>query len=212
LVGINEDKIEIIQTWILIFSITVLLKQKNIGFVWMFTSVYGPNILSLRNIFWQKLRDIRSLSDVTWLVGGDFNVVRSRQERKRRTFNHSISNKFNLFINNNHLIDLKTTDRSFTWTNFRISPSFACLDRFLCTTSWESEFPNYISKSLPRYQSDHNAIILFTDNLIRMNQQHNIKYDKNWPQQEGFNELMITWWKSIVLDITDIGNSWKVKL
>jgi hypothetical protein len=116
----------------------------------MFTSVYGPSNLRLRNNFWIELTNIRSISNVAWLIGGYFNVVRSRAERKGRTFNHSISNKFNTFIHRNQLIDLRTHDGLFTWSNLRIRPSFACLDRFLCTTSWEIEFPNCLNKSLPR--------------------------------------------------------------
>jgi hypothetical protein len=79
-------------------------------------------------------------------------MVRFKNERKGTTFNHVISRKFNTFINYNELIDLRTTDRSYTWSNLRITPYFAMLDRFLCSTSWESEFPLCISKSLPRYQ------------------------------------------------------------
>jgi hypothetical protein len=45
---------------------------------------------------------------------GDFKVVRSRAERKGKTFNHSVSVKFNAFINTNSLIDLKVSDRKYT--------------------------------------------------------------------------------------------------
>jgi hypothetical protein len=37
---------------------------------------------------------------------GDFNLVRFRSERKEWSFNHSISNKFNSFIDTNQLINL----------------------------------------------------------------------------------------------------------
>jgi hypothetical protein len=118
------------------FSITVLIRQKSLGFIWLYTSVYGPTTPNLRNIFWRELSNIRQYSDVSWLIGGDFNVVRNRNERKGRTFNHSVSVKFNSFINSNNLIDLKVSDRKFTWSNMRDNPSFACLDRFLCIIPW----------------------------------------------------------------------------
>jgi hypothetical protein len=151
LVGINEDKLEIINQFLLTFSITLIFKNKTSGYVWMYSTIYGSTINSQRNIFWQELSHIRSISNLPWLIGGDFNVVRYRSEKKGRSFNHSISNKFNSFINTHQLIDLKMTDRKFTWSNLRKLPSFACLDRFLCTTNWEHEFPYCISKSLPRY-------------------------------------------------------------
>jgi hypothetical protein len=80
----------------------------------MFTSVYGPTLLRLRNNLWSELSNTRLLSDVAWLIGKDFNVVRHRSERKGRSFNHSISKKINNFINNNQLIDLKSNDRLYT--------------------------------------------------------------------------------------------------
>jgi hypothetical protein len=46
--------------------------------MWMFTLVYGPTISSKRNQFWNELSDIRNISDVAWLVRGEFNVIRSR--------------------------------------------------------------------------------------------------------------------------------------
>jgi hypothetical protein len=97
------------------------------------------------------------------------------------------------------LIDLRTHDRLFTWSNLRIRPSFTCLDRFLCTTSWKIEFPNCLNKSLPKYQSDHNTIIFLTDNTIRMDNNTLIRYDKQWTQQEGFNDLLMNWCNSFKL-------------
>jgi hypothetical protein len=134
-------------------------------------------------------------------------VVRYRSERKGRTFNHSVSTKFNNFINNNQLIDLKSQDRRFTWSNMRIIPSMTCLDRFLCTTSWECKFSNCLNKSLPRYQLDHNANILLTDNTSRTDKNLAIKYDKSWPRHEGFNEALLVWGQSYKLDILDLENS-----
>jgi hypothetical protein len=64
----------------------------------------------------------------------------------------------------------------------RTIPSFTCLDRFLCTISWEREFPNYLNRSLLRFQSDHNALLLFIE-IHRSDNQHLIKFDKTWSLQ-----------------------------
>jgi Endonuclease-reverse transcriptase len=142
----------------------------------MFTTVYGPTLLNLRNDFWNELNNIRTFSDVAWIIGGDFNVVRYRSERKGKFFNHSVSSKFNSFINSHHLIDLRPSDRKYTWSNLRNNPSLACLDRFLCTTAWERKFSYCANKSLPRYQSDHNALILYTDPNAQNYCQYPIKF------------------------------------
>jgi hypothetical protein len=174
--------------------------------------VYALTSLGLRNQFWKELMNIRSISDAPWFIGGDFNMVRTRQERKGNTFNHSISRKFNSFISSHMLIDLRPKDRLYTWSNLRDNPSFTCLDRFFCSVTWEREFPGCISKSLPRFQSDHNALILKTNVAIHVNSNSIIKYDKEWSKQEGFNELLYKWWHSYKVKNIDLGNSWKFKL
>jgi hypothetical protein len=145
---------------------------------------------------------------VAWLIGDDFNAVRTGLERKGNTFNHTISAKFNNFINTNVLIDLKSTDRLFTWSNLRYFPSCACLDRFLFFISWGREFPHCISKSLPKYQSCHNALILITNTYTNNQHNHIIRWDKTCPSIEGFSDLLISWWYYHTLNKNDIGNSW----
>jgi hypothetical protein len=125
--------------------------------------------------------DIMALSHVPWLIGGDFNMVRNRQERKGHTNNCSISRKFIFFKSSHMLIDLRPKDRLYIiyMVKLRDNPSFAFLDRFLYSISWEKEFPGCISNSLSRFQSDHNALILKTTASNHINMNQIIKYDKN---------------------------------
>jgi hypothetical protein len=50
LVGINENKFEVSDSWILTYSISII-KNKDSGFTWLFTIVYGPVSLGLRRDF-----------------------------------------------------------------------------------------------------------------------------------------------------------------
>jgi nitrate reductase NapE component len=56
LLGINENKLEVIDTLILSFSIIILIKNKFLGFVWMFTSIYGPTLMNQRNNFLARIK------------------------------------------------------------------------------------------------------------------------------------------------------------
>lgn len=94
------------------------------------------------------------------MVNGDFNTARNIFERKDKTYNHSVSRRFNAFIDDMNFMDFKPQDRKFTWSNYRSKPSFALLDRFLVNLEWDKKFSFSYITSLPRYQSDHNAIIL----------------------------------------------------
>jgi hypothetical protein len=89
------------------------------------------------------------------------------------------------------LIDLRSKDSLYIWSNLRENSSFACLDRFLCSNPWEKKILGCVSKSLPRFQSNHNAIILKTNASNHININPIMKYDKNWPQQEDLMSYYI---------------------
>lgn len=86
LVGINDSKFTIVDSWIKEFSITVLLSNKYDNFSWLFTTVYGPVISSKRTDFLNEIRCISQLGFSSWLICGDFNLIRSRSEKSRTFF------------------------------------------------------------------------------------------------------------------------------
>jgi mRNA deadenylase 3'-5' endonuclease subunit Ccr4 len=51
LLGINEGIIDLLDYWIHSFSISILIKNKNSGFIWLYTTVYAPISMGLRNQF-----------------------------------------------------------------------------------------------------------------------------------------------------------------
>ena len=63
------------------FSIFGHFKNIEDGFVWVFTSVYGP-VLGREKGFLGFLGAIRGLQDDPWCVSGDFNSVRFLRERR----------------------------------------------------------------------------------------------------------------------------------
>lgn len=87
------------------FSIKVFLENNLDKFQRAYTAVYGPHIDSLRNLFWTELDDIKENWVGAWVVGGDFNVIRSRSEKKGVSFHYNTSVRFNDWILNNELID-----------------------------------------------------------------------------------------------------------
>jgi hypothetical protein len=76
-------------------------------------------------------------------------MIKKKSERLRKTYSHTTSNRFNLLINDKHLLDLSLSDRKYTWTKSLFSDSFGLLDRFLCILSWQSHFSQCIVSSLP---------------------------------------------------------------
>lgn len=82
-------------------------------------------------IFWEDLQNLQPLNSFPWLIGGDLNVIRRREETTTSNpTNHSMKN-FKKFITANNLIDLPLTNNKFTWSNLRTHPILSPIDRFL---------------------------------------------------------------------------------
>nr|GEX13213.1 RNA-directed DNA polymerase, eukaryota [Tanacetum cinerariifolium] len=63
-------------------------------------NVYGPQSSSLKEILWSSIEQIvnSNSSDAIWIVFGDFNAVRCREERVGTNFNQREASIFNDFI------------------------------------------------------------------------------------------------------------------
>lgn len=114
LLGINENKFSVIDSWIKEFSVLVLLSNKSENFIWLFTVVYGPVLSSKRIDFLNEIRNISLLGHSSWIIGGDFNLIRSRTEKMGPSYNSMLCNRFNTLISDLNLIDLPLLNRRFT--------------------------------------------------------------------------------------------------
>ena len=83
------------------------------------TNVYGPFQPSKRSSFLSNLGSLKEwVDDAHWLIRGDFNIIRSLEEKKGGVRTTSAaSNLFNKFIEEMKLVDIKSTNGLFTWQN-----------------------------------------------------------------------------------------------
>ncbi|KEH25499.1 endonuclease/exonuclease/phosphatase family protein [Medicago truncatula] len=115
-------------------------------------NIYAPCDSQARRVLWESLSLRLGLLRGTHVcVCGDFNVVRSREEKRSASDHVGVSDgdHFNQFIDNNFLCDLPLSGKSFTWfkgdENWGPKPS-----RFLkcwSDTNVYAEFVNTKSKS-----------------------------------------------------------------
>lgn len=94
-------------------------------------------------------------------VCGDFNDVRTKEERKSPTFvprMHGVS-FFNSFIDGNVLVDLPLIGRRFTWYRGD-GRSMSRIDRFLLSENWCLRWPNSLQVAQLRVLSDHCSLVL----------------------------------------------------
>jgi hypothetical protein len=149
----------------------------------------------LKVLFWEELKSIGNNITDAWLICGDFNSIRFRNERSGSIFSHKISKKFNAFLDNYSLIEFVLAGRVYTWSNDR---SYALLDRFFCSLSWDNIYPHCMVKDLSRYGSDHYPIILCSqDNFVKI--AFIFRFDQEWTLNLEFNRLLVKWWNEFPL-------------
>ncbi|XP_071740585.1 uncharacterized protein [Rutidosis leptorrhynchoides] len=126
-------------------------------------NVYGPHKDKDKKVFWPSLESIMTLSDVEWVIGGDFNEVRTEDERQNCEFSKRREKMFNEFIEKCHLIDIPLCGKRFT----RISDDgrkLSKLDRFLVSEDFLHSWGDVSVTSLDRRTSDPSPLILRDNN------------------------------------------------
>lgn len=114
---------------------------------------------------WEDLRVIKSsMSDVPWLVLGDFNVVLNMAERSGFSLGMPTSRNVKDFqdcIYDIELSDAHSVGPKFTWCNNR-SIGFIAekLDRVIVNIHWLVVFRDIGVEFLPPYISDHCAGVI----------------------------------------------------
>ncbi|GMI83371.1 hypothetical protein HRI_002006400 [Hibiscus trionum] len=123
-------------------------------------NVYASNDDSHRLQMFHALKNNLFDFNLPVILGGDFNVVSSTEERSEGSVNKVAIRNFNSFIEELAVIDLPLHGSRFTWSNYRDNPSFSRLDRFLLSTEFLRVWLDILQSAFPKGISDHNPICL----------------------------------------------------
>ncbi|GJW49028.1 RNA-directed DNA polymerase, eukaryota [Tanacetum coccineum] len=146
-----------------------------------------------RRLLWDYMSILLSRWNGEAILMGDFNEVRSSDERRGSWFNSSNARIFNNFISSSSLVDVKMEGYSFTWSHPSAS-KMSKLDRFLVTDGIISLFPSVTALCLDRHLSDHRPILLCEVKLdfgpIPFRFYH------SWFTYDGFDAMVEQTWRS----------------
>jgi exonuclease III len=118
-----------------------------------------------RNLLWDSLTvRLQLLKGTKVCLCGDFNAIRSREERRSVSAGQFASDfsHFNAFIENNVLVDLPLGGRNFTWFKGD-GKSMSRIDRFLLSEDWCLLWPNCSQIAHMQSLSDHCPLVLSVD-------------------------------------------------
>jgi hypothetical protein len=89
------------------------------------------------------------------VIGGDFNILRSHDEKNKYNYNERWPFLFNDAIFGLSLRELEMSGRKYTCANSLEQPTYKKLDRILVATEWEQKFPLSMVMTLTRDISYH---------------------------------------------------------
>lgn len=115
----KEKEVKALEVVSGIYSLSVLFECGNQNQFWV-TGVYGPSRPKGRNFFWRELYDLCGLCSGVWCIGGDFNVVRSIEEKSFRGRVTKSMHAFNYWVENCSLSKVVLVNARYTWSDKRV--------------------------------------------------------------------------------------------
>ncbi|XP_022004617.1 uncharacterized protein LOC110902212 [Helianthus annuus] len=122
-------------------------------------NVSAPQSTVAERSLWSDISNIIDSKTGLWVLVGDFNAVRSSEERKQSKFKLVCANNFNEFIFNNGLLEYPMQGRKFTCCRDN-GKKLSKLDRFLVCPKFFNKWSTACVKVLPCLVSDHYPILL----------------------------------------------------
>ncbi|GJY30242.1 RNA-directed DNA polymerase, eukaryota, partial [Tanacetum coccineum] len=161
-----------------------------------FDFIVSPSVGVIRKkMLWQYLNHMIDRWKGEVIVMGDFNEVRSQDERFGSIFNVYGAVAFNNFILLGGFIKVPTQGYSFTWSH-KAAYKMSKLDCFLISEDFFSSSPNIFAIILDRYLSDHRPILLRESNL---NYGHTLfRFYHYWFEIDGFDSFVAETWRDIM--------------
>lgn len=109
---------------------------------WLLTNIYAPRTSDGKIAFLNWFKGISMPDDIRWLIVGDFNLIRSPDNRNKPGDNVQEMIKFNEAISRLRLHEIPLKCCRFTWTNKQMHPLLERLDWFFSSNAWTSFLPN----------------------------------------------------------------------
>ncbi|GJZ29708.1 RNA-directed DNA polymerase, eukaryota [Tanacetum coccineum] len=156
--------------------------------------IWEPSIFVKENVTGSNLFLLITDWNGKCIIIGDFNEVRTKEERFGSKFNTQDAFNFNNFILSTSLVDLSLGGYSLTWAH-KTATKMSKLDGYLILDELLTLFPHLPALSLDRHFSDHRPILLketYSDySAIHFRLFH------SWFQMDGFDKMVEETWTSM---------------
>lgn len=145
---------------------------------------------------WDEFRNLDQFGLDRLVIGDDLNVVWSTNDRSSNNSRLTTEMvEFNNIINELEWIDLRISGCQLTWSNFRLNPSLAKLDRVFVIVGWDDQWPTSKDHCISRITSDHMPLLFSSGDAIDWGSRP-FKFESMRLEFEGFEGLFRGWWEA----------------
>ncbi|CAD6340438.1 unnamed protein product [Miscanthus lutarioriparius] len=127
--GVNLSKLELEDYKVQEFCISMSVRDRISNFRWLIVMVYGPSQHDKSRDVLYELSQIYEKATLPIILGGDFNLIREISDKNSDNHNQTLMDKFNDFIGDYQLRELKRSGQKYTWTNKQENLVLVNLDR-----------------------------------------------------------------------------------
>ncbi|XP_077223073.1 uncharacterized protein LOC143856692 [Tasmannia lanceolata] len=173
------------------------VKFRNSPQLFSLTFVYARNGGIQRRPLWEAIRNISQTTTHPWAVLGDFNVVRSDDERfEGANLIQANTDDFNECLFNCALAKLRSVGHSFSWSNNSSAEKLKLrrLDMCLVNEEWLCSFPISIDNFKNPGPSDHSPILIQLDNKEISNSKRPFRFHMMWLEDLSLFEVVEKAW------------------
>jgi hypothetical protein len=194
LLGVRCETLEVLNVVRGDFAVKFRVRSKLDGFRWSLVAVYGAAQPELKPDFLADLVRICGDETLPILVGGDFNIIRRRDEKNNDNFDGRWSMMFNMIIESLSLREIELTGRQFTWANSLPTPTYEKLDRVLASVEWEQKYPLVSVHAMQRAISDHTPLLVDSGEATHIANKNAFSFELGWFERENFLEIIAREW------------------
>src|SRR3954471_1261013 len=155
---------------------------------WTLVNVYVPCEQQSRDNFVDWLYHLSILFDANWMVLGDFNFIRSMENRNLPGGDMNDMFIFNEIIGHLGLLELPLKGRRFTWSNMQDNPLLEQLDWFFTSSNWITCYPSSQVLPLAKTASDHVPCLVVINTSIPT--ANIFRFENYWVEMTGFMDYV----------------------
>lgn len=155
-------------------------------------NIYGPCRGEDRETFTNWLYDLDIPDNDDWALVGDFNFIRSAQNRNKPGGDSNDIVLFNDIIRSQALVEIPLKGRSYTWSNMQEDPLLEQLDWVFTSSHWTQTFPNTQITALGKPVSDHSPYVVNIQTAIPRS--NIFRFENYWINHPGFLDVVNASW------------------